>query len=440
MTEALNHGIGKRPQIAVVVLLVIGAVGIACSTALMLSAFALAGLLALVYLSWQSMASPRAHAWAGNLRGPAVHAMLASVALWGLLALSTVWSIIPASQSLHAALKYRSFLLLPLFALFLLSATHRQLVLRAFQAGCLLLMGLSYAVAWHWIAPIGRYGEPGNAVIFRHHITHSLLMAIFAFQCLQIAIDKAQPCWRWRIPAACAGFAAILNVLMLVQGRTGYVVVFVLFAYALWLYLPRPRLGGVPLSRVRSLLLAAFLSAAAAVLTYQTVPTFQQRIDSIFTEITAFKSHRAPTSAGLRVYFWSRSLDIWRDHPLLGVGVGAWRTAYNHYADPNADAEFFGHGHPHNEYLHIAVQAGGLGLAMFLLFMLLCTRTMTKLRDPHERANGTALMLALSIGLLLNCWWWDAVESHLFALLLAVYFATSLAERSGSGNPSASTT
>lgn len=68
-----------------------------------------------------------------------------------------------------------------------------------------------------------------------------------------------------------------------------------------------------------------------------------------------------------RLAHWEAALGMVRAHPLLGVGIGNYVPVYPAYAVPGwADPL----GHAHNYYLHIAAEAGLLGLAAYALFML----------------------------------------------------------------------
>jgi O-antigen ligase len=70
-----------------------------------------------------------------------------------------------------------------------------------------------------------------------------------------------------------------------------------------------------------------------------------------------------------RVEIYRTNLDIIHDHPVLGLGFGRYQSAAKPYyaKHPGADR----HSHAHNNYLHVAAEAGLLGLAAFAL--LYCT-------------------------------------------------------------------
>ena len=65
-----------------------------------------------------------------------------------------------------------------------------------------------------------------------------------------------------------------------------------------------------------------------------------------------------------RMAHWQSALEMWTDHPWLGVGIGNYEPAYDRYALPLWQLPL---GHAHNYYLNIAAEAGVLGLAAYLV-------------------------------------------------------------------------
>lgn len=65
-----------------------------------------------------------------------------------------------------------------------------------------------------------------------------------------------------------------------------------------------------------------------------------------------------------RMAHWQAALDMWTDHPWLGVGIGNYAAVYPAYALPKWPDPL---GHAHNYYLNIAAEAGLIGLLAYLL-------------------------------------------------------------------------
>ncbi len=92
-----------------------------------------------------------------------------------------------------------------------------------------------------------------------------------------------------------------------------------------------------------------------------------------------------------RMAHWQSALEMWKDHPWLGVGIGNYEPVYAQYALPLWALPL---GHAHNYYLNVAAEAGFLGLAAYLLLWgaaLLIVWRMTR------RATGWYWGLALGV-------------------------------------------
>ncbi|MBO0794785.1 MAG: O-antigen ligase family protein, partial [Ktedonobacteraceae bacterium] len=67
-----------------------------------------------------------------------------------------------------------------------------------------------------------------------------------------------------------------------------------------------------------------------------------------------------------RLAHWVAGIHMFLDHPLLGVGIGNYATAYPHYA---LGIFVLPLGHAHNYYINIAAEAGIFGLLTLLFFL-----------------------------------------------------------------------
>jgi O-antigen ligase len=137
-------------------------------------------------------------------------------------------------------------------------------------------------------------------------------------------------------------------------------------------------LGRRAVSRGTGLVLAALLAAVA--FAAATSPELTQHARSMFDP--------GGINAG-RVAIYRANLDIVADHPVLGLGFGRYRTAATPYYQrhPAADRR----SHAHNTYLHLAAEAGLVGLAAFgLLFATALLRGARALRAGDRLARATA--------------------------------------------------
>ena len=75
--------------------------------------------------------------------------------------------------------------------------------------------------------------------------------------------------------------------------------------------------------------------------------------------------------AGLRQSMLHDGLSMWRDHPLLGVGLGDFETAYPRYQSFPTDMWI---DHAHNDYVEAAAETGLAGLLLLLAALALFIR------------------------------------------------------------------
>lgn len=389
--------------------LVVAAASLPLSTAAT-NAFAVLG-----FLCW--MVSGQWH--------PALRAIAAEPPAWlgfallAALGLGVTWSLAPPGAALDMFLKYRELALFGIVMFLCADARWRERLLAAALAGALVLLALSYAVQLGLIAYADERGfsAPDNAVLLKSAITHGLMMSLLAFAAAELALRNAG--WRrWAM-----GFVAALaayNVWFGVQGRTGYVVMAVLIVWFAWRRWAWGGLAGAAL--------ALCLVFAAA---WQWSPAFQERLSLAVSEAREYQAQPKPreTSVGYRLHFWERSAQWLARHPVLGAGTGGWSEAF--YDSTVNDPAFLhdrGHTHPHNEYVHLAVQLGLPGLALYLAMLWAAYRRAGML--PEEYAVlAQGFVLAFAVAGLFNDVLRDSTEGHLWALVGGALFGASRALR-----------
>lgn len=92
-----------------------------------------------------------------------------------------------------------------------------------------------------------------------------------------------------------------------------------------------------------------------------------------------------------RVTFWIKAIDIIRDFPLLGVGVGVYRVVAPYYG--------LNHSSPHNIYLYMAGEIGFLGLGAFLWVLISIFRSTFKSLNKTNNLIAKSIIIGTSSGL-----------------------------------------
>ena len=213
----------------------------------------------------------------------------------------------------------------------------------------------------------------------------------------------------------------VINVLFMVQGRTGYMILLVLLVWFAWATLARGiqkrgRLCGWK-QGVAVVLLFSGLSIAA----YHSSTRLQERLYLVVSEFQEWQpNHRTETSTGLRLDFYYNTLQIVQQHPVFGMGTGGFAAAY---IAQTAGTELIQTTNPHNEYLMVAVQVGMVGLAMLLYLFYSLWRYAPQLGTPLEQDAARGLVLAYLVNSMFNSALHDHADGLLFAFMAAVLFA-----------------
>lgn len=89
-----------------------------------------------------------------------------------------------------------------------------------------------------------------------------------------------------------------------------------------------------------------------------------------------------------RLAHMESGLRMFADHPILGVGIGNYPAAYDHYRVAAVWADALGHAH--NYYINIAAEAGIIGFVGFLVLLVsalvICARAFRRAGSPFDKA------------------------------------------------------
>ncbi|MCX5836822.1 MAG: O-antigen ligase family protein, partial [Deltaproteobacteria bacterium] len=247
--------------------------------------------------------------------------------------------------------------------------------------------------------------------VIQHKITHNFLMAMAAFL-LAVRIRFTKGHATKALLTMLTGLV-LFNLLFMVGGKTGYVVLLVLMVYFFidWLRFKR---GVIAASFVLVLLAAVVFMFPSSQLYTRTV--------SIFDQLSRWHPERADeSSVGQRLEFYNNSLKIIRGNPFLGVGTGNFTIAYARAVE---GTQMDRTDNPHNEYLMTAVQLGLVGLVALLYMFFTQWRFGGKIYHPEERIMARGLVLAIVVGCLFNSFLRDYTEGLLYFWMSAVLFSS----------------
>jgi O-antigen ligase len=305
--------------------------------------------------------------------------------------------------------KYSDLLLVPILVTVFVRPEDRQRALLALTAGILLTLTLSFVLALGW-QPGWRFitAEPGNPTVFKRHITQSLFVAFGALLFLYHARAARSDLTRW-IWVALSALAAV-NVVFLVQGRTGYLV---LAGLALLMLYDRLRWKGI--------MAGLALVAVSFVTAYALSSSFHTRIELAISQAAGWRPDvAADSSIGARLEFYRNTAEIIREHPVLGVGTGGFEVAYDeHIRGTNMTRTR----NPHNLYLLVTVQFGAIGLAALLFLFAQQWRYAARLTSLGHGLLARGVLLAFVLAGFVNSLIIDHAEGLFFTWLSGLLFS-----------------
>jgi O-antigen ligase len=113
--------------------------------------------------------------------------------------------------------------------------------------------------------------------------------------------------------------------------------------------------------------------------------------ESVLSRFVGTVNTEDPTTG--RAHFWSMTLKIIHDHPLVGAGLGAFSLAYTRYDTRNG---LFRLEQAHNDYLQVLADAGVVGAILGLFFIVALFRMGFQRRETEDRFRRGVVTGALA--------------------------------------------
>jgi O-antigen ligase len=178
-----------------------------------------------------------------------------------------------------------------------------------------------------------------------------------------VTLWRAKRIWLAALLAAVSlGF--VVNMLFVSVSRTALVTMPIMVAVFALLHL-----------KGRSIVLTLCTGAALTGLALATSPQLRLRADSFASDYRLYTERNMPTSLGLRLEFWKKSVRFFSEAPVFGHGTGSIRGLFEKSAVDQSGAAAEVIANPHNQTLNVAIQWGALGVvvlyAMWLVHLVL---------------------------------------------------------------------
>ncbi|MCC8402846.1 O-antigen ligase family protein [Paraburkholderia sp. MMS20-SJTN17] len=368
------------------------------------------------------------HFWvsAGAIRHNAV-AVTASI-LFLLMCMSLLWDVAPIGESIQILAKYRKLLYFPFLLILFNEAAWRRLAIIALYISLTLVLVLSCS-NWLGLTQIGPLYAPDPiraSWVFKHHITQGLFTALLAYMALTLACGrhfgkKLNIGLGVRVSSAAITVLALVSILVMQEGRTAQAVLPPLLVLWCW----QAILRGQRLQFGKAILLlgvaAVVFGLAVEYVAHDKIP----RLTEVGNEIRDYEKRDEPTSVGLRLEFYRRSLFLISQRPIFGAGVGSVGPMFRKLASGQQGAQGMQSSNPHSEYFLISDQLGIVGLVVFLVLLWKIWRQSCNLRTL-EGAFSAAYVAAFGIACLANSLLLDFPEGHMLVFLCGILLAPPL--------------
>jgi O-antigen ligase len=347
--------------------------------------------------------------WLIAARNPVAQGAL----LWsGVLVLSAVhtWyttSMLPLAGSFVWACWY------PLVLGSLLQTSQwRWRALAAFALAVGLVLLISYGMDMGLIPQRSlAHSEPAmRNTVFKEYTQQGLALLVLGSMALAAAMATLS--MPRKIFFSTVALLVLINIVFVLESRTAYLTLIPLLAYWAWRLLIKDRMSW------RSTLIACTLAVAAVATVWFTPAVRERLVVSVAHEAELYASQRTPTSTGIRLELWRRTLPIIAAAPVFGHGLSQWAPLYRQSIEGLPDFNAFLMGHPHQEMLLILAEQGFAGLLVYLLLLVALARYTSRLNRPARDIYACILLIYVTAGLA-NGLWADFSHRHMFILLLA---------------------
>jgi O-antigen ligase len=285
------------------------------------------------------------------------------IALFALAVVGTLWSDAPWGARLYAVGPTAKLLVLPVLFYHFERSERGVQVLTAFLVSCVLLLAMSWLVAFD--SELALKSEAAYGVPVKNYIDQSQEFALCAVA-LAYPIVTLLRARRILLAALLITFSLsfAVNMTFVIVSRTALVTMPIMLAVFALLHL-----------KWRSVVIILCVATVFAGLAWATSSQLRRTTETVVRDYQLYRERNIPTSIGLRLEFWQKSLRFFSEAPIFGHGTGSIRGLFEEAAVDQFGAAAQVVGNPHNQTLNVAIQWGLIGIAllyaMWLVHLLL---------------------------------------------------------------------
>ncbi|MDP8224956.1 MAG: O-antigen ligase family protein [Candidatus Lernaella stagnicola] len=303
---------------------------------------------------------------------------------WVIVAM-VAWAVLAAPFSLHpegAASRLAKYWIWLSYFVVLAALPSREVLVRAWKVlaatgGVVALYGIAQHLVGNAVLlpfmppeqlPVTTTGAVQAVGLFDHHLTYGNSLALTLL--LAAGLIAAGRVWRDRIWLACC-LGTMSMALLWSYARSAWVGLLAgLIAF------------GAALGRR---VLAAVIAGAFVVVgvAYFASPGLADRLERV---VRVDKNLE-------RIYTWKTTVDMIADHPVFGIGPGAYRQMTQTYRE-GYNIHWTATSHAHNSYLHFAAESGVVAGLLFALMIGLAIGVGARRRSDVKQAEKGDRLLA----------------------------------------------
>jgi len=336
-----------------------------------------------------------------------------------LLILSLLWTDPENIKTGTRYLKYYSYLL-PLFIIYTsVRKEYIHYIISAFLMSMVLSEVISYGIFFDLInatiIPFTRADATSmNPSAFLHHTTYSMFLVVTA----GILLDRFFLSQEIKYKLIYGLFFIMVTTNLFVNaGRTGQVAYFVTILIVILLHYK---------VSIKMFFATSVLFVSIIFLAFTFSPIFKQRLDQTIQSLSQPNNYYTPI--GSRIGMTIIAVNIVKEHPLTGVGIGDYRQAKSDMIDTRYPSmrSLKPLVHYHNQYLEVLVIMGIIGLIIYLSIYLFLART--PIKDEEIRSIKYIVITTIMISSLTDAMFHLRSPLSLFALFAGIILAQSYFE------------
>jgi O-antigen ligase len=344
---------------------------------------------------------------------------LLPIALFALALVGTLWSDAAWGVRLYAVGPAAKLLVLPLLFYHYERSTRGIWVFAAFLVSCTLMMVMSWVVVFHPGLTLKVEGAE-RGIFVKNHIDQSQEFALCA---VALAYPVMTLLHAKRILPALAlslvGLSFVVNMSFALVSRTALVTMPALLAVFGLIHL-----------KWRTNVIIFSVAIVLAWLAWLASPQLQRTTASFASDYKYYTVNNQPTSIGMRLEFWEKSLRFFAEAPIIGHGTGSTLGLFEQAVTaPKTLAGGQVVGNPHNQTLNVAVQWGTVGVVV--LYAMWLSHLLLFRGDGLAASIGLLVVLQNIFSSLFNSHLFDFHEGWMYVLGVGVAGGMALKARLG---------